>query len=63
MMKYTDTNRRPFPAYKVNDVVMLFSNYLSLKRPSWELELKFIGLFQIQQLISTTMVRIMLHDI
>ena len=60
MTKYADTRRIPPPAYKVGDAVMLSTAYLKLKRPSRKLDHKFIGPFQIQQLISPTAVRLML---
>ena len=60
MTKYADTRRAPPPAYKVGDAVMLSTAYLKHKRPSWKLDHKFIGPFQIQQLISPTAVRLTL---
>ena len=60
MTKYADTRRTPPPAYKVGDAVMLSTAHLKLKRPSRKLDHKFIGPFQIQQLISPTTVRITL---
>ena len=60
MIKYADTRRTPPPAYKVGDAVMLSTPHLKLKRPSWKLDHKFIGRFQIQQLIPPTAVRLML---
>ena len=58
--KYADTRRTPPPAYKVGDAVMLSTAHLKLKRPSRKLDHKFIGPFQIQQLISPTAVRLTL---
>ena len=60
MTKYAETRRTPPPAYKVGDAVMLSSAHLKLKRPSRKLDHKFIGPFQIQQLISPTVVRLTL---
>ena len=60
MTKYAYTRRTPPPAYKVGDAVMLSTAYLTLKRPSRKLDHKFIGPFQIQQLISPTSVRLTL---
>ena len=60
MSNYADTRRTPPPAYKVGDAVMLSTAHLKLKRPSRKLEHKFIGPFQIQQLISPTAVRLTL---
>ena len=60
MTKYADTRRAPPPAYKVGDAVMLSTAHLTLKRPSRKLDHKFIGTFQIQQLISPTAVRLTL---
>ena len=60
MTKYADTRRAPPPAYKVGDAVMLSIAHLTLKRPSRKLDHKFIGPFQIQQLISPTAVRLTL---
>ena len=60
MTKYADTSRTPPLAYKVGDAVMLSTAHLKLRRPSWKLDHKFIGPFQIQQLISTTAVRLTL---
>ena len=60
MTKYANTRRTPPPAYKVCDAVMLSTAHLKLKRPSCKLDHKFIGPFQIQQLISPTAVRLML---
>ena len=60
MSKYADTRRTPPLAYKVGDAVMLSTTYLKLKRPSRKLDHKFIGPFQIQQLISPTAVRLTL---
>ena len=60
MMKYADTRRTPPLAYKVGDAVMLSTAHLKLKRPSRKLDHKFIGPFQIQQLISPTAVRLTL---
>ena len=57
MTKYADTRRIPPPAYKVGDTVMLSTAHLKLKRPSRKLDHKFIGPFQIQQLISPPAVR------
>ena len=48
MTKYADTRRTTPPAYKVGDAVMLSTPHLTLKRPSWKLDHKFIGPFQIQ---------------
>ena len=58
MTKYADTRRTPPPAYMVGDAVMLSTAHLKLKRPSRKLDQKFIGPFQIQQLISPTAVRL-----
>ena len=60
MSKYADSRRTPPPAYKVGDAVMLSTAHLKLKRPSRKLDHKFIGPFQIQQLISPVAVRLML---
>ena len=60
MTKYADTRRTPPPAYKVGDAVMLSTAHLKLKRPSRKLDHKFIGPFQIQQLISPIAVRLTL---
>ena len=60
MTKYADTRRTPPPAYKVGDAVILSTAHLKLRRPSWKLDQKFIGPFQIQQLIFSTAVRLML---
>ena len=60
MTKYADTKRTPPPAYKVGDAVMLSTTHLILKRPSGKLDHKLIGPFQIQQLISPTVVRLTL---
>ena len=60
MAKYADTRRTPPPAYKVGDAVMLSTAHLKLKRPSRKLDHKFIGPFQIQQLITPTAVRLTL---
>ena len=59
-MKYADTRRTPPLAYKVGDTVMLSTAHLKLKRRSQKLEHKFISPFQIQQLISPTVVRLTL---
>ena len=58
--KYADTRRTAPPAHKEGDAVMLSTAHLKLKRPSWKLDHKFIGPFQIQQLISPTAVRLTL---
>ena len=60
MTKYADTRRMTPPADKVGDAVMLSSAHLKLRRPSRKLDHKFIGPFQIQQLISPTAVRLTL---
>ena len=60
MTKYADTGRTPLPAYKVGDAVMLSTAHLSLNGPSRKLDHKFIGPFQIQQLIFPTAVRLTL---
>ena len=60
MTKYADTRWIPTPAYKMGDAVMLSTAHLKLKWPSHKLDHKFIGPFQIQQLISPTAVRLML---
>ena len=60
MTKYADTRRTPPLAYKVGNAVMLSTAHLTLKRPSRKLDHKFIGPFQIQQLISPTAVRLTL---
>ena len=60
MIKYANTRRTPPLAYKVGDAVMLSTAHLTLKRPSRKLDQKFIGPFQIQQLISPTVVRLTL---
>ena len=60
MTKYAETRRVPPPAYKVGDTVMLSTAHLKLKRPSRTLDHKFIGPFQIEQLISPTAVRLTL---
>ena len=60
MTKYADTRRIPPPANKVGDTVMLSTAHLKLKRRSRKLDHKFIGPFQIQQLISPTAVRLTL---
>ena len=60
MTKFADTRRIPAPAYKVGNAVMLSTANLNLKRPSKKLDHKFIGPFQIQQLIAPTVVRQML---
>ena len=60
MSKYADTRRTPPPAYKVGDAVMPSTAHLTLKRPSRKLDHKFIGPFQIQQLMSPTAVRLTL---
>ena len=60
MTKYADTRRTPPPAYKVGNAVMLSTAHLKLKRPSQKLDHKFIGPFQIQQLISPTALRLTL---
>ena len=61
MIKYAHSRRTPPPAYKVGDVVTLSTSHLKCKRPSWILDQKFIGPFQIQQLISHTAVRLTLY--
>ena len=60
MTKYADTRRTPPPAYKVSDTVMVSTTHLKLKRPSRKLYHKFIGPFQIQQIISPIGVRLTL---
>ena len=60
MTKYADTRRKPPPAYKVGDAVMLSTAHLKIKRPSWKLDHKFIGPFQIPQLIYPTAVTLTL---
>ena len=60
MTKYADTRRIPPLAFKVGDAVMLSMAHLKLKRPSRKLDYKFIGPFQIKQLISPTAVRLTL---
>ena len=60
MMKYANIRRTPPPAYKVGDAVMLSTAHLKLKWPSRKLDHKFIGPFQIQQLISPIAVRLTL---
>ena len=60
MTKYADTRRTLPPAYKVGNAVMLSTAHLKLKRPSRKPDHKFIGPFQIQQLISPTAVKLML---
>ena len=60
MTKYADIRRTPPPAYNVSDAVMRSTAHLTLKRPSRKLDHKFSGLFQIQQLISPTAVRLTL---
>ena len=45
--KYADTRRKPPPAYKVGDAVMLSTAHLKLKSPSRKLDHKFIGPIQI----------------
>ena len=45
MTKYADTKRAPPLAYKVGDVVMLSTARLTLKRPSRQLDYKFISPF------------------
>ena len=56
MTKYADTRRIPPLAYRVGNAVMLSTAHLKLKRASRKLDHKFICLFQIQQLISRTLV-------
>ena len=60
MTKYADTRRTTPWAYKVGDAVMPSTAHLKLKRPSRKMDHKFIGPFQIQQLISPTAVRLTL---
>ena len=60
MINYANTRRTPPPAYKVGDAVMLSTAHLKLRRPCRKLDHKFIGPFQIQQLISPTAVRLTL---
>ena len=60
MTKYADTRRTSPPAYKVGDAVMLSTAHLKIRRPSRKLDHKFIGPFQIQQLISPTAVKLTL---
>ena len=60
MIKYADSRRTPPLAYKVGDVVMLSTTHHKLKRPSRKLDHKFIGPFQIQQLISPIVARLTL---
>ena len=60
MMTYANTRRTPPLSYTVGDAVMLSTAHLQLKNPSRKLDHKFIGPFQIQQLISPTAVRLTL---
>ena len=59
MTKYADPKRTLPIVYKVGNAVILSTAHLELKWPSRNLDHKFIDSFQIQQLLSPTVLRLM----
>jgi hypothetical protein len=60
MHRYADPGRKEAPAYQVGDLVMLSGRNISTHRPSWKMDHKNHGPFQIEKIISPLAVRLTL---
>ena len=60
MSENTDNRRIPPLAYQIGDPVMLSTRHIKTKKPSRMLDYKYLGPFQIDKVISPTVVRLIL---
>jgi hypothetical protein len=60
MRWYVDPDRREVPVYQVRDLIMLNGRNIKTRRPSWKLNHKNHGPFQIEKIVSPLAVKLTL---